>query len=193
MAPWSARNRDAKAPDFHAPANWPRELTKKWQVTVGDGVATPALVDGKLYVFTRQDGREILRCLDAATDQELWQESYEPKAHSGGAGRFPGPRSSPTVVDAKVITLGLRGVLICRNAESGKIFWQTDEFTKSWPQFFTSSSPIVVDGLCIAQLGGEDDGGIVAYDLATGDEKWRWTGRPRLRFARARWTSTAPS
>ena len=41
------------------PAAWPKELTKKWQVTVGDGVATPALVGGKLYVFTLQDGKEI--------------------------------------------------------------------------------------------------------------------------------------
>jgi len=32
-----------------------------------------------------------------------------------------------------------------------------------------------VDGLCVAQLGGERDGAMVAYDLATGDEKWKWT------------------
>jgi outer membrane protein assembly factor BamB len=173
---WRGPNRDAKAADFAAPANWPAELTKKWQVTVGDGVATPALVDGKLYVFTRQDGREILRCLNAETNEELWQESYETEGASGGAGRFPGPRSSPTVEGGKVVTLGLRGVLICREADTGKTIWQTDEFTKSWPQFFTSSSPIFIGGICIAQLGGEDDGGIVAYDLNTGDEKWRWMG-----------------
>src|SRR5262249_38825772 len=34
----------------------------------------------------------------------------------------------------------------------------------------------VVDGLCIAELGGGSNGGIVAYDLATGSEKWKWTG-----------------
>jgi outer membrane protein assembly factor BamB len=33
----------------------------------------------------------------------------------------------------------------------------------------------VVDGMCIAQVGGQKNGGIVAYDLATGDEKWKWT------------------
>jgi outer membrane protein assembly factor BamB len=170
---WRGPNRDGKAADFKAPANWPAELTNKWQVEVGDGVATPALADGKLYVFTRQDGKEILRCIDATSHEELWQESYETQGATGGAGRFPGPRSSPTVVDGKVITLGLRGALICRDTANGKVLWQTDEFTKSWPQFFTASSPIVVDGLCIAQLGGEDDGGIVAFDLASGDEKWR--------------------
>jgi outer membrane protein assembly factor BamB len=37
-------------------------------------------------------------------------------------------------------------------------------------------SPVIVDGLCIVELGSEADGGIVAYDLASGDQKWKWTG-----------------
>jgi outer membrane protein assembly factor BamB len=35
---------------------------------------------------------------------------------------------------------------------------------------------LVVDGLCIAQLGGRDNGALVAYELATGNEKWKWSG-----------------
>ena len=50
---WRGSNRDA-ATQFKAPKTWPKELTKKWKVTVGDGVATPALVGDKLYVFSRQ-------------------------------------------------------------------------------------------------------------------------------------------
>ena len=87
----------------------------------------------------------------------------------------PGTRSSPTVeAQGKVITLGARGILTCRDAATGKQLWQKEDLAKAWPQFFTSSSPIVVDGMCIAQLGGAKDGGIIAYDLGTGDEKWRW-------------------
>src|SRR5437764_597357 len=41
---WRGPNRDAKAADFKAPAKWPEKLAEKWKVTVGDGVATPALV-----------------------------------------------------------------------------------------------------------------------------------------------------
>ncbi|PYI88103.1 MAG: hypothetical protein DME26_04130, partial [Verrucomicrobia bacterium] len=54
--------------------------------------------------------------------------------------------------------------------------WRKDDFQGVSPRFFTSSSPIVVDGLCIAELGGPGNGAIVAYDLATGNEKWKWTG-----------------
>ena len=38
--------------------------------------------------------------------------------------------------------------------------------------FYAASSPIIVDGMCIAQLGGSG-GAVVAYDLATGAEKWK--------------------
>src|SRR5215203_48466 len=73
---WRGANRDAKATGFTAPRTWPKELTQKWKVTVGDGVATPSLVGDKLYVFARQGGSEVFRCLDAATGKELWIDKY---------------------------------------------------------------------------------------------------------------------
>lgn len=173
---WRGPNRDAKANGFQAPKTWPKELTQKWKVKVGDGVATPALVGDKLYVFSREGGNEVVRCLEAATGKEIWQDKYEAPAVRGPAARFSGPRCSPTVAEGKVVTLGVGGTLSCFDAASGNKLWRKDDFKGSLPRFSTSSSPIVVDGLCIAQLGGERDGGIVAYDLATGAEKWKWTG-----------------
>jgi outer membrane protein assembly factor BamB len=171
---WRGDNRDGKASEFRAPATWPKQLTKKWEVSIGDGVATPSLVGDRLYVFSRQEGNEIARCLDAAAGEEIWQESYASEGTTGGAGRFQGPRSSPTVVDGKVVTLGVRGILSCLDAATGKVLWRKNDFPGQWPRFFTASSPTVVDGLCIAQLGGDDgNGAIVAYDLATGEEQWR--------------------
>jgi outer membrane protein assembly factor BamB len=133
-------------------------------------------VGERLFVFTRQEGDEVLRCLDAATGQERWQNKYAAEGAVGPAGRFAGPRTSPTVVAGKVFTLGVRGTLSCIDADSAAMLWRRDDFPGAWPTFFTSSSPIVVGGLCIAQLGGEDNGAVVAYDAATGDPRWRWTG-----------------
>jgi outer membrane protein assembly factor BamB len=175
---WRGPHRDARATGFKAPKSWPEKLTQKWKVTVGSGVASPALVGDKLYVYTREGGDEILRCLNADTGKELWQDknavASPPRPASGFAKEFVGPRASPTVAEGKVVTLGARGLLSCYDAVNGKRLWQKNDI-KGWPRFFTASSPIVVDGLCIAQLGGQE-GGIAAYEVLSGNEKWKWTG-----------------
>ncbi len=172
---WRGPNRDGKASGFNAPKSWPKELSQKWKVTVGKGDASPAIADGKVYAFTRQETDELLVCLDATTGKELWREKYESQAATEPMGRHPGPRSSPTVANGKVVCYGARGTLSCFDATTGKLAWRKDDFSGTWPRFFTSSSPIVTDSMCIAQLGGEEKGGIVAYDLNSGTEKWKWT------------------
>ena len=115
-------------------------------------------------------------CLDAGNGKEVWQDRYVAQAVTGAAARHPGPRSSPTVVDGKVVTLGVGGILSCLDAVTGKVIWRKDEFSGVVPQFFTGMSPIIVDGMVIAHLGGKDNGAIIAYDLNTGNQKWKWTG-----------------
>lgn len=171
---WRGRDRDGKVAGFTAPATWPTALKQKWKVAVGTGDATPALVGDKLYVFTRQGDNETLLCLSAADGRELWKSSYAAQAVTGAPSRHPGPRSSPAVAEGKVVTLGVGGVLSCWNAEDGKLVWRNDKF-KEVPMFFTAMSPIIVDGMCIAQLGGRGNGAIVALDLAGGDQKWCWS------------------
>jgi len=173
---WRGPNRDGKATGFTAPQTWPQELKLKWNVPVGQGDATPALVGDKLYVFTRQGEDEVTLCLDAQTGKELWNDKYAAQAVSGAAARHPGPRSSPAVADGKVITLGVGGVVSCLDAASGKLVWRKDPFPKIVPRFFAAYSPIIADGMVIAHLGGSGNGAVIAFDLATGNEKWRWAG-----------------
>jgi outer membrane protein assembly factor BamB len=177
VRPFSGAQRDGRTTGFTAPDAWPQELTRGWQVTVGDGVSGPVLVGDRLYVFAREDGNEVTRCLAAQTGEELWQNKYAAQDASGAAARFPvpGPRSTPAVADGKVVTLGTQGVLSCLDADTGALVWRKDEFRGAVPQFYSSSSPIIANGLCIAQLGGRGRGGLIAYDLASGEEKWSWT------------------
>jgi outer membrane protein assembly factor BamB len=234
---WRGPDRDNKVSGFTAPATWPKELTKKWQVKVGSGDSSPVLVGDKLYVFARQGGDEVTLCLDAITGKEIWRDQYPSDPATGAAGGIhAGPRATPAVAEGKVCTFGVRGVLSCLDAATGKLVWRKD--SAAWPMFFTSASPIIVDGKCIAYLGGGKGGGkgfggkgfgaqgfggqgaggqdaagqgaggqgaggqgaggqakgfkgfggkgfggfgggkgdIVAYDLATGEERWKWSG-----------------
>jgi len=173
---WRGLNRDARSVGFQTPESWPKDLKEKWKTTVGTGVATPALVGDRLYVFSRQEGSEVIRALDAKTGNELWQDKYESGGATGGASGFSGPRCSPAVAEGKIVALGVRGTLSCLDAATGKVLWRKDDFKGAVPMFYVASSPIIVDGLCIAELGGRGGGGIVAYDLAGGEQKWKWTG-----------------
>lgn len=171
---WLGTNRDGQA-DFKIPAKWPDQLTQKWTISVGVGVATPALVGDKLYVFARAEGNEVLRCLNAATGKEIWKDKYAVEGADGPARNYAGPRSSPTVAEGKVVTYGVRGTLSCLDAVTGKLIWRKDSVDKNWPTFYTSSSPLITDGMCIAQMGGAE-GSITAFNLSNGDIKWNWTG-----------------
>jgi len=171
---WRGANRDGKVTGFATPQQWPKELSQKWKVTVGSGDATPALVGDKLYVFTRKGGEEVILCLNAANGKEIWKDQYAAQAVTGAASRHPGPRSSPAVAAGKVVTLGVGGVLSCLDAASGKVVWRKDPFPKVVPRFFTAMSPIIVDGMAVAHLGGQGKGAIIAYNLADGAEKWKW-------------------
>jgi outer membrane protein assembly factor BamB len=173
---WRGPGRDAVAKGFTAPSSWPERLTKKWSTEVGDGVATPALVGDRLYVHARQGGDEVIRCLDAATGTEIWQDKYATPGVRGSASSFPGPRASPAVAEGKVFTLGVHGTTSCLDAATGKLLWRKNDFEGSEPQFATSASPLIVDGMAIYQLGGNRRGGLVAYDLESGEAKWKWEG-----------------
>jgi len=173
---WRGANRDAKAAGFTPPKTWPKELTQKWKITVGSGDATPALAGDKIYVFTRQEGDEVISCLDAANGKEVWSDKYAVAAIGGpDSAVHGGPRSSPAVADGKVVTLGVCGTVSCLDAASGAVKWRKNDFAGAWPRFHTATSPIVADGLCIVQLGKESQGAVVAYDLAGGEQKWKWT------------------
>jgi len=158
---------------FTAPETWPKALKKKWETEVGLGDATPALAGTRLFVFARQDADEVTLCLDADNGKELWKDKYAAQAVTGPARGHAGPRSSPAVADGKVITMGVGGVVSCLVAETGELVWRRDPFPKVVPSYFPASSPIILDGMAVAHVGGKGKGAIIAYDLAKGSEKWR--------------------
>jgi outer membrane protein assembly factor BamB len=169
-------NRDCRVEGFKLPSTWPAEIKPEWKVTVGTGDATPVLSGNRIYLNTRQGDQEVVLCLDAKSGKELWKDQYPCPAVTGAATSHPGPRSTPVVSEGKVITLGVSAILSCYDSNTGKLLWRKDNPGGAVPQFFTGMSPIVIDKLCITHLGTKDNGEILALNINTGKEVWKWTG-----------------
>jgi outer membrane protein assembly factor BamB len=174
---WRGPNRDGMVTDATIPAAWPKALKESWKVTVGVGHSSPVMVNGKLYVFARQGEEETLLCLDAATGKEIWR-SAQPIAYQmnpAATGHGKGPKATPVVSNGNVYTFGISGVLSSHDAKTGKLKWRR-EFAKEYPAtsplYGTAMSPLVLNGLLIAHVGGQDKGALTSFDGETGAVKW---------------------
>lgn len=171
---WRGENRDGKVSGFNVPPyKWPVNLKQQWQVQVGEGDASPVLVDGKIFLHVLADSNEVATCVDAANGNEIWRRILNPAPEvTGPAASHPGPRSTPVVSKGKMISLGAGGAVTCLNTKNGEVLWTHNSF-KEVPRFFTGSSPMIMDKICIVQLGGSQNGAVVALDMKTGDEVWK--------------------
>jgi len=169
-----------------------------WHCELGDGYCAPAVALGRAIVFDRIGSDLRLRCLEAETGRKLWEERY-PTEYVDMFGYDGGPRAAPVVARDRVITYGPEGRLECRTLGAGTSCWKVDTGRGYHvvPNFFgVGAAPLVVDAgdgpLVVVQVGGSRpgsappaperldlvrglDSGLVAFDLATGRERWRAT------------------
>jgi len=174
---WRGPARDGVAVSFDAPATWPERLTRRWRVEVGQGYAAPVLVGDRLYAFARQGDDEVMRALDARTGSEIWSTRYPaPFSFQAAAEPHgPGPKATPTHAAGRLFTLGLGGVVSAFDAATGERLWHVPEPAVA-PLYGTAASPVVDGNLVIVNVGGQDDGALTAYDVATGEVRWSWDG-----------------
>lgn len=174
---WRGPNRDGVGDAAALPADLPSELTKVWSVTVGEGYSGPLVIDDTAYVFSREDGDEILRALALVDGSEIWTQSYPASfaVESAARSHGPGPKSTPVYADGRIFTLGISGVLSAVNATDGTVIWRHDfagDFPQAWPLWGSSMSPIVLGDRVIAHVGGDDGGAMRAFDVASGEAIW---------------------
>lgn len=167
-----------------------------WHAPLGEGYCAPAVARGRLVAFDRVGAAMRTRCLESETGRQLWEQSYR-SDYRDTFGYDGGPRAAPVVHGDRVLTFGPEGRLECRSLVDGESLWHVDtaaEYHVVQNFFGVGAAPLVVDAdggaIVVAQVGGSPpgtappapdrldlvkglDSGLVAFDLATGRERWR--------------------
>ena len=181
---WRGPARDGVASSFTVPTAWPAQLTKRWQVTVGAGHASPVIFGDRIVLHARQGNREVVSAYDLQSGKQLWQAGVDAPytMNPAATGHGPGPKSTPAIADGRVFTLGISGIFSAHDLATGKLIWRKNA-PPAPPEFGTATSPIVDGNTVIVFLGPStalrasgQHGALTASDVATGTVKWQWTG-----------------
>lgn len=171
---WRGPNRDDVSQETGLLKKWPEGGPKRVWVNedTGLGYSGFAISGGKLYTLGLYETDEKVICLDAATGKKVWDATIG-SIYNNNWGN--GPRSTPTVSQGMVYSLGANGDLACLNAENGKKVWSknlTDDFGGKLQSWGYTESPLV-DGDQVVITPGGKQGAIVALDSKTGATRWK--------------------
>lgn len=167
-----------------------KPLKLAWKHELGSGYSGPSIDDdvvvvmdwhlnrgekGPADVFARGalPGSEGIVCFDLETGELRWQHRY-PETYTIS---YPaGPRTTPVLTENHVIALGAEGRLSVLNRENGNLVWKKDfkeSYQSKTPLWGFAGHPLLIDETIICLVGGENNAGVVAFDLASGKELWR--------------------
>jgi quinohemoprotein ethanol dehydrogenase len=136
--------------------------------------ATPIVVDGVMYT---SGAWGFVYALDARTGKEIWRYDPNVDASYGRRACCDVVNRGVAVWKGKVYVGTLDGYMVCLNAADGKEIWRKDSFTDRTKAYTITSPPQVAGNIVmIGNSGGEYGvrGYITAYDLNTGEQKWRF-------------------
>ncbi len=178
---WRGANRNGTVSNFAAPTNWSAPLKQIWKTPVGSGYSSPVVSESRIFVHTRRDEQEMVTALDLKSGKIIWSQRYPaPFAKNQYAVRMgKGPNATPLVYEGKLYTLGVTAILSCFDAKTGALCWRKDysHFVDTSKLFCgTAMSPVAEGGKVIVHVGDDRKGWIVAFDAASGKERWKWEG-----------------
>jgi outer membrane protein assembly factor BamB len=151
-----------------------------WSLERGEGLASPAVAEGRLVFTHRVGGQVHVDCHLPETGERLWRHSF-PCDYGGRYYDNGGPRATPTIGQGRVIVHGAGGRLLCLDLATGALAWQLDtavDMRVGDDYFGVVSTPLVVGDLVVQNVGAPGGPSVAAFELATGKLRWgagrRW-------------------
>lgn len=157
-----------------------------WRSPCGGGYSSFAAVDDYAVTIEQWGEDEAIVCYSVETGGKRWTQTYPANFQEAMGG--PGPRSTPTIHQGLVYTLGAYGDLHCWNLLDGELVWNVNILTdngllrtsgedrRQVPQWAVTSSPLIVDDLVVVNAGGPVGNGLVAYDRESAERVWQAAG-----------------
>ena len=169
---WRGPRRDAVSAETGLLQAWPEGGPKVvWQASnIGSGYSSVVVGRGRLFTMGRHESDVVVTALDAATGKPIWiRKIGETERH---------PSSTPTLDGEHLYALDPDGDLVCLNAESGDVVWQTsfvDDFAGRMMSGRGYGESPLIDGDRLICTPGGADAALVALDKLTGDVVWKST------------------
>jgi len=175
----------------HVPADWPMpaklhsDLPPLWKVKVGEGVASPVVAGGKVFLMEKLNEQETATAYDAATGKQLWAVPVDASFEDT---QGIGARCTPMVDDGRAYFQSRKGILQVLNAADGRPLWRKDFVKDFGAQFIGETSskeavgairhgyngqPVVDGDSLIVIAGGRSGASVVALDKKTGVLIWK--------------------
>lgn len=162
-------------------AEWPAKLdadslARVWRVAdLGPSYSGPIVAAAKVFTTETVGAKsEVVSAYDRLTGKKLWATQWDGAISVPFFAAKNGSwiRATPAYAAGKLYVAGIRDLLVCLDAESGKELWRYDfpqELATPAPSFGTVCSPLADETGVYAQAGAS----LVKLDRLTGKLLWR--------------------
>ena len=176
IAQWRGINRDGQYNELNLLDEWPADGPELLWVYegIGNGYAAPTVTKDRIFVNGEVDSISFLLALDL-NGELLWKKpNGKAFLGKGYSSKYPGARTSPTVIGNWVYACSGRGRIACFKATSGDEYWTVDMVNDlgGIENMFGFSESLAVDNKKVYCNPGGPETNLAALNRKTGEIIW---------------------